>query len=68
MLLDLSDQVARRLRQAGFAGRTIALSIRDPSFRTITRLSQLSSATHHRFTDRQNIGPAFAHRPEGGEA
>lgn len=37
VLLDLSDQVARRLRQAGFAGRTIALSIRDPSFRTITR-------------------------------
>ena len=165
VLLDLSDQVARRLRQAGFAGRTIALSIRDPSFRTITRsrslpaathqtapkyhtasflldthwppgaavrllgvgianlqrgrpdrhrqlslfdlagpsagragkaaalpqsearrrtadqaidvirsrygegaiarLSQLSSATHRRLTDRQNIGPAFAHRPEG---
>lgn len=37
VLLSLADQVARRLRKAGFMGRTVTLSIRDTALRTITR-------------------------------
>jgi DNA polymerase IV len=36
-LLRLADQVARRLRGEGFAGRTVTVKLRDAGFRTITR-------------------------------
>ncbi len=36
-LLALSHKVGRRLRQAGYAGRTVTVKIRFASFRTITR-------------------------------
>jgi DNA polymerase-4 len=43
-LLRLADQVARRLRGDGFAGRTITLKLRDHRFRTITRQRALGAA------------------------
>ena len=44
-LLQLSDQVAGRLRSAGYVGRTIALKIRFSDFRTISRSRTLSHPT-----------------------
>jgi len=43
-LLRLADQVARRLRGDGFAGRTVILKLRDHAFRTITRQRALAEA------------------------
>lgn len=37
VLLELSDQVGRRLRALGFAARTVSLQVRYPSFETIIR-------------------------------
>ena len=33
-ILDLSEKVAHRVRQGGYAGKTITLSLRDPDFTT----------------------------------
>ena len=44
-LLRLSDQVAGRLRAAGYVGRTIALKVRFADFSTITRSRTLSRHT-----------------------
>ena len=44
-LLQLSDQVAGRLRSAGYVGRTIALNIRFSDFSTISRSRTLSHPT-----------------------
>ena len=44
-LLRLSDQVARRLRNEGFVGRTVTLKLRDHRFTTITRQSALDGYT-----------------------
>lgn len=40
-LLELTDQVARRLRQQGLRGRTVQLKIRFADFQTITRSATL---------------------------
>lgn len=45
LLLRLSEQVARRLRQAGLAGRTVTVKLRFADFRTITRQRTLDLAT-----------------------
>jgi len=37
VLLDLSEEVAHRLRDAGLAARTVTVKMRFPDFRTITR-------------------------------
>ena len=42
----LADQVARRLRQHGMDARTIAVQIRDPDFKTISRQKPLPRPTH----------------------
>lgn len=44
-LLALADQVAGRLRAAGYVGRTIALKVRFADFSTITRSRTLTSPT-----------------------
>ena len=44
-LLELSDKVARRLRQNGVRGRVIVLKLRDSTFLTITRQTTLSEPT-----------------------
>ncbi len=44
-LLALSHKVSRRLRQAGYAGRTVTVKIRFGSFRTITRSRTLGEPT-----------------------
>jgi DNA polymerase-4 len=44
-LLRLSDQVAGRLRAAGYVGRTISLKVRFADFSTITRSRTLSRTT-----------------------
>ncbi len=44
-LLALSHKVSRRLRQAGYAGRTVTVKIRFGSFRTITRSRTLGDPT-----------------------
>jgi len=45
MLLRLTEQVARRLRQAGLAGRTVTVKLRFIDFRTITRRRTLDLPT-----------------------
>jgi DNA polymerase IV len=44
-LLALSDQVAGRLRKAGYVGRTVCLKVRFADFSTITRSRTLSRST-----------------------
>ncbi len=44
VLLDQADRVARRLRQAGVAGRIVSIKLRDGAFRTITRQHRLAHA------------------------
>lgn len=43
-LLRLSERVARRLRKAGLAGRTVTLKLRYASFQTVTRSRTLPHA------------------------
>ena len=38
-ILQLSEMVGRRLRRSGYAGRTVALTLRYPDFNTFTRRS-----------------------------
>jgi len=45
-LLALADRVGRRLRIAGFLGRTVAAKIRDASFHTVTRQVTLAAPTN----------------------
>ncbi len=45
-LLDLSEQVACRLRRRGLRGRTVHLKLRFDDFTTITRAHTLSAPTH----------------------
>jgi DNA polymerase-4 len=45
-LLELTDQVARRLRRQGLRGRTVQLKIRFADFKTITRAETLSEPTN----------------------
>jgi DNA polymerase-4 len=45
VLLWLTDQVARRLRQHRLKGRTITVKMRDQHFKTITRRTTLPEAT-----------------------
>ena len=45
-ILELSDQVARRLRRYDILGRTVNLKIRFGDFRTITRASTLPAPSH----------------------
>lgn len=44
-LLELSEKVARRLRAAGVAGRTVVLKLRRGDFSTITRSRTLAAPT-----------------------
>jgi DNA polymerase IV len=44
-LLDLVDQVARRLRQAGVRARTVMVKVRSADFRTRTRSAALAEPT-----------------------
>jgi DNA polymerase IV len=45
-LLDLTDQVARRVRAHGLRGRTVQLKVRFSDFRTITRSQSLPEPTN----------------------
>jgi DNA polymerase-4 len=44
-LLELSDEVARRLREHGIRARTITLKYRDEDFKTVTRAETLAEPT-----------------------
>ena len=44
-LLQLAEQVARRLRRAGVRSQTVTLKYRDESFHTITRASSVADTT-----------------------
>ncbi len=44
-LLRLSERVARRMRRAGYVGRTVVLTVRFTDFRTVTRSRTLPEAT-----------------------
>jgi DNA polymerase-4 len=46
-LLQMSEEVGRRLRREGLAGRTIRLKIRWPDFSTHTRQLKLAQPTDH---------------------
>jgi len=48
VLLSLSEQVGRDLRDEGLQARTIAIKLRWPDFTTITRQTTLSHPTHRR--------------------
>ena len=45
VLLSLSERVGRRLRQGGYSGRTITLTVKDQNFITTTRSHTLQEAT-----------------------
>ncbi|MEE9596707.1 MAG: hypothetical protein V3V96_08005, partial [Acidiferrobacterales bacterium] len=45
-LLELTEQVGRRLRRHQLYGRTVQIKIRFADFRTITRARTLSEPTH----------------------
>lgn len=45
VILDQTDQVARRLRRHGFLGRTVTLKIRTGDFTTLTRSKTLQEST-----------------------
>ncbi len=45
VLLDQTDQVARRLRQQEFLAKTVTLKIRSPDFTTLTRSITLANPT-----------------------
>ena len=42
-ILQLSEMVGRRLRRAGYAGRTVALTLRYPDFNTFTKRSTVGT-------------------------
>ncbi|HZK24839.1 MAG TPA: DNA polymerase IV [Oscillospiraceae bacterium] len=46
ILLELSERVGRRLRQGGYSGRTITLTVKDQNFVTITRASTLQTPAY----------------------
>ncbi len=46
-LLQMSEEVGRRLRREGLAGRTVRLKIRWPDFTTYTRQKKLDQPTDH---------------------
>ena len=46
VLLDLTEQVAWRLRRKGLRGRTVQLKLRFEDFRTVTRARSLREATN----------------------
>ncbi len=45
-LLDLTDQVARRMRRYDMVGRTVQLKLRYSNFETLTRSTTLEEPTH----------------------
>lgn len=45
-LLSLAEQTAARARRHGVMGRTVAIKVRDASFRTVTRSQTLPDATN----------------------
>ncbi|HSG06331.1 MAG TPA: DNA polymerase IV, partial [Nitrospiria bacterium] len=45
-LMELTDQVARRLRRQGLSGKTVQIKIRFSDFRTMTRSRSLKRATN----------------------
>ena len=45
-LLDLADRVASDLRRQGYAGRTLAIKLRDSRFRTVSKQRTLPAATN----------------------
>ncbi len=45
-LLDLTDQVARRMRRYDMVGRTVQLKLRYSNFETLTRSATLDEPTH----------------------
>jgi DNA polymerase-4 len=47
VFLNLSDQVARRLRKQKLVASTVQITIRDPAMRTITRSVTLPTPTDH---------------------
>jgi DNA polymerase-4 len=61
-LLELTEQVACRLRRQGLKGRTIHLKVRFDDFRTITRSQTLSEPTNVTQEIWQNVDTMFARR------
>ena len=45
-VIELADQVARRMRRYEITGKTVRLKLRYSDFRTVTRAVTLASATH----------------------
>lgn len=45
VILELSDLVAQRVRKRGYAGRTVALAIKDARFNRLSRMSTLKEPT-----------------------
>ncbi|MGA9532852.1 MAG: DNA polymerase IV [Anaerolineales bacterium] len=45
-LLELTEEVGRRLRSGGYAGNIVRLKLRWPDFTTLTRQTQLKQPTH----------------------
>ena len=65
-LLELTDQVARRLRRQGLRGRTIQLKIRFADFKTITRSETLPEPTNTTYEIAQAAGQILDSRLPAG--
>jgi DNA polymerase-4 len=61
-LLELSEQVACRLRRHGLKGRTVHLKVRFDDFRTVTRAQTLSAPTSGTQEIWQTVTTMFAER------
>jgi DNA polymerase-4 len=60
-LLALADNVGRRLREHGLAGRTVTLKYRDETFHTVTRAETLAEPTDSGETIFRVAWAAFEH-------
>ncbi|WP_279615891.1 DNA polymerase IV [Paenibacillus pectinilyticus] len=66
VLLNLADQVARRLRKQELMASTIQITIRDPEMRTITRSLTLGAPTEHMDDIYRTSCQLYDHQWEGG--
>ncbi|MNI01247.1 DNA polymerase IV [compost metagenome] len=67
VFLNLSDQVARRLRKQKLVASTIQITIRDPAMKTITRSVTLTAATTHMDTIYQTACKLYEHHWDEGK-
>ena len=66
VLLELTEQVATRLRRKDLAGKTVHLKLRYDNFHTITRAHSLTTPTHTTRELWQTVNQLFEHERRQG--